>query len=120
MTEASPVVSAGADRPEPRPWVLDVQPYLPGDAVVPGVTEVVKLSSNESLLGASPAALEAARSITDLARYPDPDCVALRAAIAERYGVRADRVVCEAGSEQLINLLTRAYAGPGDEVLYAE
>ena len=118
MTEVSPVVSTGRGRPEPRPWVPGVQPYLPGDAVIPGVAEVVKLSSNESLLGASPAALEAARSITDLANYPDPDCLALRAAIADCYGVRADRIVCEAGSEQLINLLARAYAGPGDEILY--
>ncbi|MEE4298192.1 MAG: histidinol-phosphate transaminase [Pseudomonadales bacterium] len=104
--------------PRPLPWVLEVEPYLPGEAAVPGVTEVVKLSSNESPLGASPAAGKAARAVVDLARYPDPDCVALKAAIAERYGVRANRIVCEAGSEQLINLLTRAYAGPGDEVLF--
>ena len=106
--------------PSTLPWVGTVQPYLPGEAAVPGVTNVVKLSSNESPLGASPAAVEAARSVTDFARYPDPDCVALRAAIAERYGVRADRIVCEAGSEQLINLLARAYAGPGDEILYPD
>lgn len=113
-------MTAPTDMPRPLHWVNDVQPYLPGEATVPGVTEVVKLSSNESLLGPSPAAVDAAQGVSDLARYPDPDCVDLKAAIAARYGVRADRIVCEAGSEQLINLLARAYAGPGDEVLYPE
>lgn len=117
---AAPSPADARDRPTPMPWVLGVQPYLPGEAAVPGVTEIVKLSSNESLLGASPAALAAARAVSDYARYPDPDCTELREAIAERYGVPADRLVCEAGSEQLINLLARAYAGPGDEILYPE
>jgi histidinol-phosphate aminotransferase len=106
--------------PRTLPHVEAVQPYLPGESAVPGVTEIVKLSSNESLLGASPAALEAARGVSDYARYPDADCTALREALGAAYGVRADRIVCEAGSEQLINLLARAYAGPGDEVLYPE
>lgn len=112
--------TADARWPRTLPHIDSVQVYLPGENVVPGVAEIVKLSSNESLLGASPAALEAARAVSDLARYPDPDCVDLRAAIAERYGVDADRLVCEAGSEQLINLLARCYAGPGDEILYPE
>ena len=121
MTEASTALPpAGDRRPEPLAWVRAVQPYLPGESVIPGVAEVVKLSSNESLLGASPGALAAARALQDYARYPDPDCVELKGAIAERYGVRADRIVCEAGSEQLINLLARSYAGPGDEILFPE
>ncbi|MEE4360621.1 MAG: histidinol-phosphate transaminase [Pseudomonadales bacterium] len=106
--------------PRPQPWVDGVQVYLPGESAVPGVAEVVKLSSNESALGASPAALAAARALSDYGRYPDPDCLALKDAIATRYGVRADRIVCEAGSEQLINLLARAYAGPGDEILFPD
>ena len=113
-------MTASTNMPHPLPWVNQVQPYLPGETAVPGVAEVVKLSSNESLLGPSPAAVQAAQRVSDLGRYPDPDCVELKTAIADRYGVRADRIVCEAGSEQLINLLARAYAGPGDEVLYPE
>ena len=113
-------MTARTNMPRPLPWVNQVQPYLPGETAVPGVTEVVKLSSNESLLGPSSAAVQAAQRVSDLGRYPDPDCVELKTAIADRYGVRADRIVCEAGSEQLINLLARAYAGPGDEVLYPE
>ncbi|HSG91389.1 MAG TPA: histidinol-phosphate transaminase [Pseudomonadales bacterium] len=126
MTDPATLQQSGASQrragrwPETLHYVQDVQVYLPGENLIPGVAEVVKLSSNESPLGASPDAVEAARALGDFGRYPDPDCVALKAAIAERYGVRADRLVCEAGSEQLINLLCRAYAGYGDEVLYPD
>lgn len=106
--------------PQTLPHIPHVQVYLPGESAAPGVTDVVKLSSNESPLGASPRALEAARAIANYGRYPDPDCVALKDAISARYGVRADRLVCEAGSEQLINMICRAYAGTGDEVLFPE
>lgn len=106
--------------PQTLPHIAHVQVYLPGESAVPGVAEVVKLSSNESPLGASENALAAARAVTNYGRYPDPDCMALKDAISARYGVRADRLVCEAGSEQLINMICRAYAGPGDEVLFPE
>ena len=52
-------------------------------------------------------------------RYPDGDAVRLRRAIGERSDLDPDRIVCGAGSDELIQLLMRAYAGPGDEVLYS-
>ena len=64
-------MTAPTNMPQPLPWVNQVQPYLPGETAVPGVAEVVKLSSNESLLGPSPAAVQAAQRVSDLGRCPD-------------------------------------------------
>jgi len=102
-------------------WLEKIEPYLPGDFVVEGVAEVIKLSSNESLLGPSPRVARALDGIRDsLYTYPDSNSTALRQAIGEHYGLDPDRIVCEAGSEPLINLLARIYAGPGDEILYSK
>src|SRR5690606_18882670 len=55
----------------------------------------------------------------EIHRYPDGGSTELRRALARHYGLDAERIVCGAGSDELITLLTRAYAGPGDEVLYS-
>jgi histidinol-phosphate aminotransferase len=78
------------------------------------------MSSNETPLGPGPAAKEAAAgALTELERYPESSARMVRQAIARRYGLDAERIVCEAGSEQLINLIARTYAGKGDEILYS-
>ncbi|MBB4210618.1 histidinol-phosphate aminotransferase [Rhodothalassium salexigens DSM 2132] len=108
-------------RPQMRPGIERITPYKPGESQLPGHDRVIKLASNESALGASPRAIEAAQAaLADAALYPDGGCAALRAALAEHHGVAADQLVCGAGSEQLLSLLVRAYAGPGDEVLQSQ
>jgi histidinol-phosphate aminotransferase len=105
---------------KPLPHVLDIEPYLPGDSAIPGVTSVIKMSSNETPLGPGPAArAAAAQALGELERYPESSAKMVREAIAARYSLEADRIVCEAGSEQLINLIARTYAGHGDEILYS-
>lgn len=102
----------------PRPGILDIVPYVPGNV---DNTDYGKanLASNESPLGASPAAQQAFREVAALLhRYPDGAATRLRKAIGEAYGLDPKRIICANGSERLIDLLTRAYAGPGDEVLY--
>ncbi|HED12480.1 MAG TPA: histidinol-phosphate transaminase, partial [Gammaproteobacteria bacterium] len=102
-------------------YLQQLEPYLPGDFAVKGVTQIVKLSSNESLLGASPQVREALGMVYgQLQTYPDSQSTTLRKVIGQHYGLDPQRLVCESGSEQLINLLARAYAGPGDEVLYSQ
>jgi histidinol-phosphate aminotransferase len=104
----------------PRPGILDIKPYVGGEADAPGFDRPVRLAANENPLGASPRAAEAYRAVAGtLHRYPDGACGALRAAIARRHNLDADGIVCGAGSDELIALLIRAYAGPGDEVLYS-
>lgn len=106
--------------PEPRPGILDIEPYVPGESGVADGAPVIKLSSNETPLGPSPKALEAFRDASDLARYPDGAATALREAIASVYGLNPQRIVCGAGSDEILNLLANAYLGPGDEAIYTE
>ena len=105
----------------PRPGILDLAPYVGGDVDEEGKARVIKLSSNESALGPSPRAVEAYRATAaKLHRYPDGAYARLREAIAGREGIEQDRIVCGNGSDELITLLTRAYAGSGDQVLHSE
>ncbi len=109
--------------PAPRPGILDIAPYVGGRSTPVGATggRVIKLSSNESPLGPSPRAVAAYRDAAGrLHRYPDGGAAALRAALDNLHGIDADRIVCGAGSDELLNLLAHAYAGPGDEVLCGE
>jgi histidinol-phosphate aminotransferase len=109
-----------SNRFPPRPGILEVEPYVGGESKVAGVAEPVRLAANENPLGPSPLAVEAfARVATELHRYPDGGATALREKLAELHGLAAANIVCGAGSDELISLLVRAYAGPGDEVLYS-
>ncbi|WP_072395742.1 histidinol-phosphate transaminase [Hyphomicrobium sp. CS1GBMeth3] len=110
-----------ASAPKPRPGVLDIEAYVPGEASVPGGVKPIKLSSNETPLGPSPKAVAAFSAAgAALERYPDGNATELRHAIARRFGLNADRIVCGAGSDELISLIAHAYLGPGDEGLYTE
>ena len=105
----------------PRPGILDIAPYVPGTSKIQGVERIIKLSSNEGALGPSPRAVAAYRDMADtLHRYPDGGSVELRATIGAQHGLDPDRIVCGAGSDEVLGLLARAYAGPGDEILFGE
>ncbi|MEJ1967601.1 MAG: histidinol-phosphate transaminase [Rhizomicrobium sp.] len=107
--------------PTPKPGILDIAPYVGGRHQVHGVANPVKLSSNESALGASPQAVEAFReSAGGLDLYPEGSAKILRDAIAEHFGLDAGRIVCGNGSDELLTLLANAYLRPGDEVMFSE
>src|SRR5690242_1512339 len=107
------------NRPQPRPGVLDIAPYIPGKSTAPGVAKVFKLSSNETPLGPSANAIAAYRAAGDhLEDYPDGSASALREAIGAAFGLDPDRIVCGAGSDDLLNLIARAYLRDGDEAIY--
>ena len=109
------------DAIRPQPGIMDIALYEGGKAHVAGVSNVVKLSSNENPFGPSDKAKDAfAKSVHQLHRYPSTDHANLRAAIAEVHGLDAARVICGVGSDEIITFLCQAYAGPGDEVLYTE
>ena len=108
-----------ASRPTPRPGVLDIAAYVPGKSHAPGVAKVYKLSSNESPLGPSPRAIEAYRKAGEhLEDYPDGSASELREAIGRAFGLDPARIVCGAGSDDLLNLLARAYLTDGDEAIH--
>lgn len=107
--------------PVPKPGILDINAYVPGESVVPGGLKPIKLSSNETPLGPSPKAIEAYAAVgASLERYPDGPSTELRQAIGRAYGLNPDRIVCGCGSDELLNLLAHAYVGPGDEAIFTE
>lgn len=107
--------------PSPRPSVLEIAPYVPGKAKAGAVPAVHKLSSNETPLGASRKAIEAFKAAAEkLELYPDGAHTQLREAIARRYGLDPARIVCGAGSDELISFLCNAYLGPDDEAVQSQ
>jgi len=105
----------------PRPGIMKIAPYVPGKDSIDGKPTIAKLSSNEGALGPSPKAMAAyAKAAAELHRYPDGASDKLRQAIGRHYGLDAARIVCGCGSDELINLLIRAYCGPGDELIYSQ
>jgi histidinol-phosphate aminotransferase len=106
-------------RPQPRPGVLKIQAYVPGKSNAPGAAKVFKLSSNETPLGPSPHAIAAYNAVGHhLEDYPDGAATALREAIGRALGLDPARIVCGAGSDDLLNLIARAYLQDGDEAIH--
>ncbi|PQA87880.1 histidinol-phosphate transaminase [Hyphococcus luteus] len=102
----------------PRPGILNIKPYKPGSSEAPGAAEIHKLSSNESALGASPGAMAAYKASGEaLFLYPEGSAAALREKLGETYGLDPARIVCGAGSDELLQLLSRGYLGPGDNIV---
>lgn len=106
----------------PLSHIEKTKPYVPGGKLHGASGRVAMLASNENPFGPSPRAIEAMQDVAGQVHvYPDPDYGALRAAIAKAKGIQdVSRVAVSAGSDEIIHLLTQAYAGPGDEILFTE
>jgi len=108
------------------PHLSGLIPYSPGKPIEEverefGISDSVKLASNENPLGPSPKALQAiAAALPAIHRYPDGGGYALRQALAGHWDVAADSVILGNGSNELIELVGRSFVLPGDEVLYAQ
>ncbi|MGP9813344.1 histidinol-phosphate transaminase [Rhodopseudomonas sp. NSM] len=109
-------------RPVPKPGILDIAPYTPGKSPVPEAgRKVFKLSANETPFGPSPHAIAAYKSAADhLEDYPEGTSRVLREAIGRAYGLDPDRIICGAGSDEILNLLAHTYLGPGDEAISSQ
>ena len=106
-----------------RPCVEHLTPYTPGKPIEEvqrefGLTDIVKLASNENPLGPSPKAVEAiCQAAGDVWLYPDNDCYHLRAALSERLGLPGSQILLGHGSDELIHNIGLAFLSPGDEVM---
>ncbi len=107
---------------KPRNGILNITPYKAGDAKIEGFERVIKLASNESPMGPSPKAVEAAQKAVaaGMQLYPDPSCGALRQAIGEVHDIDPEQIICSSGSEELLHLVAKAYATDGDEVIFCQ
>jgi histidinol-phosphate aminotransferase len=107
--------------PRPRPEILEISPYVGGEATLEGINRVIKLSSNEGAFGVPPGAQEAYRRLAgELYRYPDGGALDLRRAIGARFGLDPARIVCGCGSDDLIYQLSLAYGGSGRDIVMTE
>lgn len=103
--------------PALKPWIEAIRAYVPGPSEGADGTPLIKLGSNENPFGCSPAARAALTAPREAAAYPDPEAMALRAAIGKAHGIDPARIVCGTGSGELLHCAVQAFAGPGDEVL---
>lgn len=111
-----------------QPGVQQLSPYVPGKPVDELAREldidpatIVKLASNENPLGASPRALAAIRDeLAELTRYPDGNGFALKSLLSSQCGVQLDQVTLGNGSNDILELVARAYLAPGLNAVFSE
>ncbi len=107
------------------PGVRTLAPYQPGKPLEElareyGVTDAVKLASNENPLGPSPLGLAAAReAVAGVHRYPDDGGHRLKDKLAARLGVSPDMIILGAGSSDVIAMVARAFLGPGRNAVFS-
>ncbi|QFT64855.1 histidinol-phosphate aminotransferase [Roseivivax halotolerans] len=105
----------------PKPGIMDIALYEGGKSKVDGVSNVIKLSSNENPFGPPEGAKESVRrALHEMHRYPSGDHLALRTAIGEVHGLDPARIICGNGSDEIIHFLCQAYTAKGDEVIHTE
>lgn len=110
-----------SDRPTPQPGLLTISPYVQGRATALAGTTPIKLSANESPLGASPKAIAAYKSLAEkLEVYPEGSSRALRETLGAVNGIDPGKIVCGAGSDDLLHLLAQSYLGEGDEAVMSQ
>ena len=110
-----------ASRPQAKPGILDIVPYKPGKATADGVTDPLKLSGNENILGCSPYARDAFVDAAGMLNvYPDGRGTALRDAIAERWKIEPDRLVLGCGTDELLHLINQTFLEPGDNIVQGQ
>ncbi|MDG6778074.1 histidinol-phosphate transaminase [Thiomicrorhabdus sp. zzn3] len=109
-----------------QPQILNISPYIPGKPITElqrelGLTRISKLASNENPLGASPKVTEAIHNeLKEIARYPDGSAYALKQVLANFLRVKEAQLVIGNGSNELLELAARVFAGPGDEIVYSQ
>jgi histidinol-phosphate aminotransferase len=107
--------------PTPRPEILTIHPYVAGESELPGVNRTIKLSSNEGAFGVPPSAQAAiTAAASESYRYPDGGADGLRAALGKRWGLDPTRIVCGAGSDDLLYQFCLSYGGPGRDIIMSE
>jgi len=109
-----------------REELKDLVPYKPGKPIEDvkreyGLKDVIKLASNENPLGCSPKAIEALKEAAEtLALYPDGNSTILREALAKKLNLKLEQVLPSSGSDEMVDLISKAFINKGDEVIMAD
>lgn len=109
-----------------RPNITRLKPYRPGKPIDEvkrelGLTDVVKMASNENVLGPSPKAIEAMqKAAEEVWLYPDAECFYLKEALAKKFGYKPENFALGTGSDEILHLIALAYFNAGDEIVFAE
>lgn len=108
-------MTAPTPTPAPKPGILNIAPYVGGKSKIEGVSEPIKLSSNENPLGCSEAAREAYfAAVERLHIYPEGRASKLREAVAGKFGLEEDRLIFGNGSDEIFALINQCFLEPGD------
>jgi len=119
-------------RPKPElailaaPGVRGLQPYVPGKPMAElereyGISDVVKLASNENPLGPPEESLAAMRNgLSGVSRYPDGAAFELKRGLAAHLGVAAEQITVGNGSNEILSIIAETFLDPGDEAIYSE
>ncbi len=105
--------------------VAGLQPYSGGKPIEElqrelGLDEIIKLASNENPLGPSQKVLDAIASIKELSRYPDGNGFSLKKALAEKHNIEPDKITLGNGSNDVLEMVTRAFVTTKHEVIYSQ
>jgi histidinol-phosphate aminotransferase len=105
----------------PKPKKIEVERYIGGLSEFKKIDNPIKLSANESALGASPKAIKAlAQDIDKIFKYPESDSNSLRDTISKKFDIDPRRIICGAGSDQIFDFICKIFLEPNDEVIVTE
>ena len=97
---------------------FDIDAYKPGKSSIKKLKNIIKLSANESALGTSPRVKKViSNKNLNFSRYPDGKSKALRLQISKKFKCDKERIVCGAGSDEVIQMLCQLFLKPKDEVI---
>jgi histidinol-phosphate aminotransferase len=105
----------------PKPINMNVERYVGGLSKFEKIENPIKLSANESALGASPQAIKAFENDKDkIFKYPESDSDSLKNVISKKFNINANRIICGAGSDQIFDLTCKLFLEKNDEVIVSE
>ena len=100
---------------------FNIEAYKPGKSKIKRFRKVIKLSANESALGMSPKAKRViSKKNLILDKYPDGKSKNLRKSISKIYNCNSEKIICGAGSDEIIQMICQLFLNPGDEVVLPE
>ena len=102
----------------PKFKTFKIEAYKPGKSNIGKIPNPIKLSANESALGVSPRVVKILRTKALLmSKYPDSKASNLRKEISKKYKCDLDKIICGAGSDEIIQMICQLYLKPSDEVI---